>query len=138
MPVYHERRRTPSGAWTEWYRIPEEQYLVSRQVAGNGLVEVRTLGEPATAKTYNLDGGKYLIVRDIASSRILEIRRNGADWDGATELYQNAKLFHALLNRIDELENDLERNRKNLQEQARGQLADQSCDEDTLSTHSVG
>lgn len=53
-------------------------------------------------KTYELEDGKYIIVRN-DQGIITEFIRNGKPWIEGMELLEYSKVFHASLNKIDQL-----------------------------------
>lgn len=55
-------------------------------------------------KTYTFESGKYVVERDEKFGTILDVRRNGEAWPVGFTTHQFSKMFHAMLNRIDELE----------------------------------
>lgn len=57
-----------------------------------------------TIKTYTFEDGKYVVERDADTGLIKDIRRHGEPWPAGMEGFQFANMFHAALNRIDELE----------------------------------
>lgn len=63
-----------------------------------------------TTKEYNFEpegkNHKYQVYRDIETSSITDIKRGGEHWVVGYELFRFAKMVHAMLNRIDELEQD--------------------------------
>ncbi len=58
-------------------------------------------------KTYSLEDGKYEIDRD-KFGIIQDMRRNGEHWAVGLSDLQHVKVFHATLNRIDELEAEVD------------------------------
>lgn len=62
-----------------------------------------------TIKEYNFESEgknhKYQVYRDTETSSITDIKRGGEHWDAGYESFRFAKMFHAMLNRIDEIEN---------------------------------
>lgn len=83
-----------------------------------------------TIKTYSFEDGKYEFDRDTDTHRLLAARRYRGPWTVIHTDMQHAKFFHAMLNRIDELESlnkELESLNKELEEKRRTlqrQLAD--------------
>jgi len=60
-----------------------------------------------TIKTYKFADGKYEFDRDTDTSFILNCRRNGEDWPAGIHGFQHNNCVHAMLNYIDELEEQL-------------------------------
>lgn len=56
-----------------------------------------------TVKTYSFEDGKYEFDR-AESGLLIAVRRNGERWRVGFDLVAHSKVFHAILNRIDELE----------------------------------
>lgn len=56
-----------------------------------------------TIKTYSFEDGKYVVERDADTGLIKDIRRHGEPWPAGMGGFQFANMFHAALNRIDEL-----------------------------------
>lgn len=69
---------------------------------GEAITEIRHV--PVTIKTYSLEDGKYEVDRDSETGLMVTMRRNGETWYEGMELLRFMKVFHAALNRIDELE----------------------------------
>ena len=55
-------------------------------------------------KTYSFDDGKYEFDRDQEGGCLTAVRRNDEHWPAGWEDFQFSKVIHAMLNRIDELE----------------------------------
>jgi hypothetical protein len=58
-------------------------------------------------KTYKFEDGKYEFDRS-DDGTICDARRHGEHWSAGLDLFIYSKCFHAALNRIDELEQQLE------------------------------
>lgn len=55
-------------------------------------------------KTYSFEDGKYKVIRSEKDAAIVSILRHDETWNSALELFQFNKMFHAMLNYIDKLE----------------------------------
>ncbi len=55
---------------------------------------------------YVFEDGKYLVQRNPDTWEI-KVYRNGEFWETATNEYRHNKMFHAMLNKVDQLEESL-------------------------------
>jgi hypothetical protein len=58
-------------------------------------------------KKFEFEEGKYTIERDARTGLILTIKRYDKYWHCVKESIEHMKLFHAMLNKIEDLENEI-------------------------------
>lgn len=57
-------------------------------------------------KQYDFDGRTYQIFRDSKTSEIIDVKRKGVYWEEGCRNFAYSECIHAMLNRIDELEQE--------------------------------